>query len=161
MAAHDFHIITTWRIQGRIADIAAILTDAISLPEWWGEVYLSTAITAPGDENGIGRKVAVHSKGRLPYSIHFTAELVSSNMPHSWEIAASGDLTGRGVWRLDQQGDVVLVTYDWRVAADRPLFRRLAPIMRPLFAWNHNWAMAKGEAALKRELARRSVRQAA
>jgi hypothetical protein len=161
MAAHDFHIITTWRIPGRIADIAAILTDAVALPDWWGEVYLSTAITAPGDALGIGRKVAVHSKGRLPYAIRFTAELVSANMPHTWQIAATGDLTGQGVWRLEQQGDVALVIYDWRVAADRPLFRRLAPVMRPLFAWNHRWAMAKGEAALKRELVRRSGGQAA
>ena len=51
---------------------------------------------------------------------------------------------------------MALITYDWRVAADRPLFRRLAPIMRPLFAWNHNWAMARGAAALKRALARRA-----
>lgn len=156
MAAHDFHIITTWRVRGQIADIAAILTDALSLPDWWGEVYLSTAIISPGNADGIGRRVAVHSKGRLPYSIRFTAELLSANMPHRWEIAASGDLTGRGVWSLEQQGDMAIVSYDWRVAADRPLFRRLAPVMRPLFAWNHNWAMARGEAALKKVLARRS-----
>lgn len=156
MAPHDFHIITTWRIPGRIADIAAILTDAIALPDWWGEVYLSTAITAPGDEAGIGRKVAVQSKGRLPYHIVWTAELVSTHLPHSWEIAATGNLVGRGVWTPEQRGDVALVQYDWRVAADRPLFRRLAPLLRPLFAWNHNWAMARGEAALIRELARRS-----
>ena len=157
MAAHDFHIVTTWRIPGRIADSAAILTDAIALPDWWGEVYLSTAITDPGDENGIRRKVAVHSKGRLPYAIRFTAELISASMPHTWEIAASGDLTGRGIWTLTQQGGMAVVRYDWRVAADRPLFRRLAPVMRPLFAWNHRWAMARGEAALKRELALRSM----
>ena len=83
MSAHNFHIVTTWRIPGRIADIAAILTDVIALPDWWGEVYLSTAITDPGGENGIGRNVAVYSKGRLPYRIRFTAELVSANMPHT------------------------------------------------------------------------------
>ncbi|MCU0802911.1 MAG: hypothetical protein MUD11_14320 [Rhodobacteraceae bacterium] len=161
MAAHDFHIVTTWLIEGQISEIAAILTDALALPDWWGDVYLSTAITAAGDDRGIGRKVAVHSKGRLPYSIRFTAELVSANLPHRWDIAATGDLTGQGVWRLEQQEGVALVTYDWRVAADRPLFRRLAPIMRPVFAWNHRWAMARGEAALRRELIRRTGRMTA
>jgi hypothetical protein len=157
MAAKDFHIVTTWHIRGRIADIAAILTDAIALPDWWGQVYLSTAITAPGDANGIGRSVAVNSKGRLPYHIQWTATLTSSNAPHTWEIAASGNLSGRGIWTLTQQGPIAHVSYDWRVSADRPLFRILAPVMRPVFAWNHRWAMAQGAVALQAELVRRGL----
>jgi hypothetical protein len=155
MAAHAFHIVTSWRIRAEIDEVAAILTDAASLPRWWPAVYLAATITAPGDARSIGRKVAVRSKGKLPYHINWTAELLSADLPHRWEIAATGDLAGRGVWTLRQAGDVTVADYDWRVNADRPLFRILAPVLRPVFAWNHRWAMAQGEAALQREVIRR------
>jgi hypothetical protein len=155
MAAHAFHIITSWRIAGEMNEVADILTDATSLPRWWPEVYLTAEVITPGDARSIGRKVAFHSKGKLPYHINWTAELLSADLPHRWEIAATGDLIGRGVWTLRQAGGVTVADYDWRVNADRPLFRILAPVLRPAFAWNHRWAMARGEAALQREVIRR------
>ena len=47
------------------------------------------------------------------------------------------------------------VTYDWRIRADNPLLRALSFVLRPLFAWNHRWAMARGEESLRAELVRR------
>jgi hypothetical protein len=35
------------------------------------------------------------------------------------------------------------VRFDWRVHADRRLLRVLTPLLRPLFRWNHNWAIAR------------------
>ena len=151
---NEFRIVTRWTVEAPIARVAEILTDAERFPDWWGEVYLGIEVEAPGDENGIGRRVRVHSKGWLPYHIHWTGTLVEDDRPHRWVIEATGDLTGRGEWRLTQNGPLAEAVYDWRVTADRPLFRLLSPILSPIFAWNHRWAMAKGEAGLKRELAR-------
>lgn len=155
MAANAFRIVTTWTVEGTIAEAAAILQDSASLPRWWSEVYLGTEIVAPGGENGIGRKVAVHSKGWLPYHLHWTATLEDNRSPETWTVSATGDLDGRGVWRLTQKGPLARIEYDWEVRAERPILRLLSPLLKPLFAWNHRWAMAKGEAGLKRELARR------
>jgi hypothetical protein len=47
------------------------------------------------------------------------------------------------------------VTYDWLLRADKPLLRRLSWLLKPIFAANHRWAMARGEESLKLELARR------
>lgn len=47
------------------------------------------------------------------------------------------------------------ITYDWRIRADKPLLRYLSFAMRPIFAANHRWAMAKGEESLRLELAQR------
>jgi hypothetical protein len=157
MATNAFHIVTTWHITAGMDAVAAILTDATSLPRWWPEVYLAATVTAPGDARNIGRRVAVRTKGKLPYHINWTAELVSANLPHTWEIAASGDLTGRGVWTLTREGDVTVAVYDWKVRADRPLFRLLSPVLAPVFAWNHRWAMARGKEGLAREVVRRGV----
>lgn len=153
--AHEFGIVTPWRLQATAEEVAAVLTDAAALPHWWGQVYLSVAVVAPGDAAGIGRKVSVLSKGWLPYRIRWTAELVAADLPLHWTIRATGDLNGAGVWTLAEAGGWTEALYDWRVSADRPLFRLLAPILAPVFAWNHRWAMARGEEGLRRELIRR------
>jgi len=154
--ANEFRIVTQWVLQADIADIAAILTDAEALPRWWGDVYLAATVTDPGDENRIGRRVTVHSRGWLPYRLNWTATLVAADLPQSWQIAATGDLEGHGVWRLRQDGPRALVDYDWRVKAERPVLRVLSPLLAPVFAWNHRWAMARGLKGLRHELARRT-----
>ena len=62
---------------------------------------------------------------------------------------------GRGIWTLRQDGADVLVRYDWKILAEKPLLRDFSSIMKPIFGANHRWAMAKGEESLKLELARR------
>ena len=156
--ANEFRIVTRWQVQATAEEVAAVLSDAESLTRWWGQVYLAVAVIAPGDAAGIGRKVSVFSKGWLPYRLRWTGELVAADMPHSWTIRATGDLSGEGTWLLTETGGWTEVVYDWRVSADRPLFRWLAPLLAPVFAWNHRWAMARGEEGLKEEVVRSRVK---
>ena len=155
---NEFSLGCIWTVEGTIDEVADILTDALRLPEWWDEVYLGTKIISPGDGDGIGRQVAVHSKGRLPYELDWVATLVESDVPTRWLIAASGDLTGWGEWKLTQNRPFVEARCDWHVTADKPILRLLSPLLAPVFAWNHRLAMAKGEAGLRRELVRRRAR---
>ena len=55
----------------------------------------------------------------------------------------------------------MVITYDWRVSAGKPLLRRLGWLLRPAFAANHRWAMARGEESLKLELRRNRATTAA
>lgn len=155
---NEFRILTRWRVQATAEEVAAALTDASGLTRWWGQVYLEVKEVAPGDASGIGRKVMVLSKGWLPYRLRWTGELVEADLPRSWMIRATGDLTGQGVWRLREADGWTEVDYDWAVTADRPLFRWLSPVLAPVFAWNHRWAMARGEEGLQAELVRRRER---
>ncbi len=70
-------------------------------------------------------------------------------------IGAAGDLNGTGIWKFEQDGPEVVITYDWRVEAAKPLLRRLAWLLKPAFKANHVWAMAKGEESLRLEMRRR------
>ena len=136
------HLRSHWRLDGTIVEIA--------------DVYLSVQILAYGNARGIGKNVAVRTKGWLPYHLHWQGKLVDSNAPHDWRVQATGDLNGEVQWTLTQNGRVAEVSYDWRVTTDRLLFRLLAPLFRRLLVPNHAWAMAKGEAGLRAELVRRS-----
>jgi hypothetical protein len=156
-ASNEFRIPTRWRVRGRIGDVADILSDPLSFPRWWGQVYLGVQRLSSGDADGIGQRIAVHSRGWLPYHLHWTGTLVAADLPHRWTIRAEGDLTGIGHWHLTQDGDDTDIRFDWSVAADRPILRALSPVLKPLFAWNHRWAMARGLEGLKRELASRGA----
>lgn len=80
---------------------------------------------------------------------------MESDPLNRWMIAASGDLAGWGEWPLKQIGLKAEARYDWHITADKPILRLLLPVLAPVFAWNHHWAMAKTEAGLQRELVRR------
>ena len=49
----------------------------------------------------------------------------------------------------------MVITYDWRISATKPLLRRLSWLLRPAFSANHHWAMKRGEESLRLELRRR------
>lgn len=153
--AVEFHIVSHWRVEAKISEVADVLSEPQRFPNWWGDVYLGVKTIAKGDKNHIGQTVAVYSRGWLPYRLNWQGTLTQNNMPHSWAIKATGDLDGEGVWTLVQNGPIAEITYDWRVRSDRLLFRALAPLFRKLMISNHHWAMAKGETGLKAEITRR------
>jgi hypothetical protein len=41
------------------------------------------------------------------------------------------------------------VRFDWRVSAGRPFLRVLTPVLRPLFCWNHAWAITRAREGLE------------
>ena len=155
MATNDYAFVTRWRVPGSVEEVSDIFADTASLARWWSDVYLDVRILEPGDDGGLGRLVRLRTKGRLPYELRWTFRIVESRRPHGFTLQASGDFDGRGTWVFEQDGPYVNATFEWRVRADKPLLRSVSFLFKPLFAWNHRWAMARGEAGLRRELERR------
>jgi hypothetical protein len=151
----DYHFVTHWRVEATRQEVFDVLGDAAGLARWWPSVYLDVRVVDPGDDRGVGRVVELYTKGWLPYTLRWRFRVTESDPPRGFALAAEGDFVGRGVWTFEQAGRHVDVTYDWRIRADKPLLRRLAFLMRPLFEANHRWAMARGEESLVLELARR------
>jgi len=154
-AANLFELASDWRVEASVEEVNEVLRDVQRFPQWWGDVYLDVRELEAGDANGVGRRLALTTKGLLPYKMRWQARVAASRFPLGWSIEATGDLVGHGTWTLSQDGAFVDIHYLWQVRAERPLMRRLSPVMRPLFAANHRWAMARGLAGLRRELARR------
>jgi hypothetical protein len=150
-----YHFVTHWRVAGTCGEVADVLGDPLSLPQWWPAVYLTVEELAPPGPHGTGNRLRLLTKGWLPYTLQWDLVVVASNYPNGSTIEASGDLSGRGVWTIRQDGAAVVVTYDWRVRAEKRLLRNLSFLLRPVFAANHRWAMTQGEESLKLELARR------
>ena len=71
---------------------------------------------------------------------------------------ASGDFDGSGEWTIHAvDPSLTEATYVWAITATKPLLKYLSPLLRPLFEWNHRWAMSRGEESLREELKRRAV----
>jgi len=152
---NQYHFLSRWRVEGTCGEVADILGDALALVRWWPSVYLAVEEIAPERADGTGRRVRLHTKGWLPYTLRWEFEVVESRRPYGFAIAANGDFDGRGVWTFTQDGGSVDITYDWRLRAEKPLLRNLSFLLRPIFEANHRWAMAQGETSLRLELARR------
>lgn len=155
MDSNDYHFVTTWRVQGTSGEVADILRDPLDLVRWWPAVYLEAEETVRPDTRGRGQRVRLKTRGWLPYTLLWELEVVESLYPSRFAIEARGDFVGRGVWTLSQHETSVEARYDWHIRAEKPLLRALSPVLRPLLAANHRWAMAQGEESLRLELARR------
>lgn len=151
---NEYVFVTRWRVEASVEEVSAILDDAEALPRWWPSVYLEVRKLPDGS-------VDLYTKGWLPYTLRWQFRVTDSRKPYGFSLEASGDLVGRGVWTLRQDGRFADVEYDWRVRADKPLLRHGSFVFKPLFAANHRWAMARGEESLKLELQRRHARTAA
>jgi hypothetical protein len=66
---------------------------------------------------------------------------------------AHGELDGVGLWNFHDEPEGTHVRYLWRVAVTRPWMRLLAPILAPVFAWNHNKVMRWGLEGARKRLA--------
>ena len=153
--AADYEFRTVWRVAGTAGEVRDVLADGPSLPRWWPAVYLSVATVNEGEESGTGGETALFTKGWLPYTLRWTLRVTEPVTDAGFALAATGDLIGTGRWTFTQDGSEVVITYDWRVSASKPLLRRLTWVLRPVFSANHRWAMARGEESLRLELRRR------
>ena len=151
----EYAFLSRWRVEATCGEVADILGDALALARWWPSVYLRVDELRPPDAGGLGRRVRLHTKGWLPYTLTWEFEVVESAYPYGFTLVASGDFDGRGVWTFTQDGAFVDIVYDWRLRAEKPLLRNLSFLLKPVFEANHRWAMAQGEASLKLELSRR------
>ncbi|MDB5669312.1 MAG: hypothetical protein JWO25_271 [Alphaproteobacteria bacterium] len=147
----DFDFLTEWRLRAPLDRIWARLRDVESWPAWWSSVAAVETL-APGDAEGIDAVHRLTWKTALPYRLAFETRVVRIEPKRRIEAEAVGELTGRGVWTLDPIEAGVCVRYRWQVAPHKPWMRRLAPLLRPVFAWNHEVVMERGRIGLEASL---------
>ena len=143
-AAYVF--VDEWDVDAPIEAVFEALADARTYPEWWRPVYLTVESDGPAE---VGRSSQQYFKGRLPYRLRTKSQIVALERPRRFETEVEGDLSGRGIWTLTSNDGRTHVRFDWQVNADRPLLRYLTPLLRPLFRWNHNWAIARAMEGLE------------
>jgi hypothetical protein len=147
----DYALTTEWVLDAPIEAIYAALAAPETWPRWWRYVE-TVALVRKGDAEGIG---AVHRytwSSRLPYRLSFDMETTALARPYRIQAVARGDLTGTGRWDLAAEGRNARVRYTWCVTTGKRWMNALAPLLAPVFAWNHDQVMAEGGRGLARHL---------
>lgn len=152
-----YHFTTQWRLQAPITPVWEIITAPETWPEWWKGV-ISVQRRAAGDAAGIGSVYHYVFRSRLPYHLEFEMETVRRQPPTLLEGRATGELAGSGLWQLSEANGITSVQYDWQVRTGKRWMNLLAPVARPLFAWNHDVIMAWGGEGLARRLQTRLLK---
>jgi hypothetical protein len=109
----------------------------------------------PGDDEGVGSLGRYVWKSRLPYRLEFEMRITTVHRPRLMEGRSVGELTGTGRWRLFEDDGTTAVLYEWNVETTRAWMNLLAPLARPVFAWNHDAVMRWGGEGLARHLGAR------
>jgi uncharacterized protein YndB with AHSA1/START domain len=152
----EYRFLTTWCLEAPIEPVWEAIYDSERWPEWWRGVE-SVVEIAPGDDDGVGQVARYVWKSRLPYELEFEVVTTRVDRPHLLEGEASGELAGTGRWRLFEADGTTAVLYEWNVRTTRAWMNLMAPIARPVFAWNHDWVMRNGGQGLARRLGARLI----
>ena len=148
MSASAYHFEDHWKIPHPIDHVWEVLATPVKFPEWWQGVYLKATALDPA-----ARQIAVLTKGWLPYKLRWTIETIRTEKPNLIEFKASGDFaTDSSKWILRPEGKGTLVTLDWNPKVEKPIVKFLSPVLKPVFEWNHHWAMNRGEKQLAQYL---------
>jgi uncharacterized protein YndB with AHSA1/START domain/mannose-6-phosphate isomerase-like protein (cupin superfamily) len=148
-----------WDVAAPPAAVFGALADGRTYPEWWTPVYLEVEADGPA---AVGQASRQRFTGRLPYHLRTRSVIVALDAPHTITADVDGDLRGRGTWTLTPTpGGGTHERFDWRVRAGRPLLAVLTPLLRPLFRWNHAWAIARAIDGLEPYAQRRAADGAA
>ena len=147
----DYSFLTTWRFDAPMARVWDELTHPERWSEWWPGVHAVSQV-APGGAHGVGARFANRWRSVLPHTVEFTTTVVAVDEPHLIEVVSSGELEGVGRWRL-YEGAGVAVTFEWIVRTTPAWINALSLVAKPLFAWNHEVIMRRGERGLRARLA--------
>jgi uncharacterized protein YndB with AHSA1/START domain len=147
----SYALVSEWHLDASIGRVWQALFDVDSWPKWWPYVRAVQLVKA-GDPAGIGAVRRYTWGSRLPYTLSFEMRSTVVQAPHLLEGEATGELTGNGRWTLKETGATTRVRYDWTVVTTREWMNVLAPLLAPVFRWNHGQVMAAGGQGLARYL---------
>jgi uncharacterized protein YndB with AHSA1/START domain len=149
----EYRFLQEWIVPAPVEQAYDLIGDQNSYPEWWGDVFLE--VEGDAGPPRPGRRARLLTKGFLPYKIRWTAEITEVDPPHGFSFELEGDFEGGGTWRFEPVEGGTKALFDWRPIVRKRLIHNLTPVLRPLFAANHNWSMRRGQEGVVREAHRR------
>lgn len=151
MRTERYALVTHWHLAMPIDSVWDALAAPEAWPHWWRYVE-AVELLVPGNADGVGAVRRYTWSSRLPYRLCFDMRTTAVARPTRLEGEASGDLDGMGCWSLQPAGDSTRVQYEWTVATSQKWMNALAPLLAPVFAWNHDQVMHEGGRGLARHL---------
>lgn len=152
-----FDLVSHWRLDAPVSRVWRAITETESWPRWWPGVVGVRKLRS-GDGTGVGLLQEITFRTGLGYRLHLQLEVTEVLTEERLRAKAAGTLAGEGIWLMKQAapeaGGHTDVTFVWRVTLPPGVLRRLAPVLGPLFRWNHKRVMRAGRIGLIQYLLR-------
>jgi len=153
--ANDYRFVTEWTFEASVDRVFPWISRPLDYPRWWPEVFVTAKDITAGASDGVGQVLEVRTRLWLPSILRHQATIVEVAAPIRMSFETTGGFGGLGIWTLWDHGSTTMVRLNWKFRADSAAFRWFWWVLRPVFFASYRWAMARGEAALRRELAKR------
>ncbi len=147
----DYHFVTKWKVKAPVAAVWAEINNPEEWPLWWRYVRKVDLLKA-GNAEGVGSLRRFEWTSALPYRLAFDLETTVVDPFKRLEGQASGELEGVGIWTFQEEGEWTVLRYDWIVKTNKQWMIHLAPLLRPMFSWNHEKVMEVGRKGLGQRL---------
>lgn len=144
-----YRFVTKWVMETTASQAWEVLKSQ-NYGDWWEGVTVN--VLDSGDKAGLGGISEIIFKTKLPYKISFKSRLTKLDSPSLIEMEVFGELEGTGRYDIAQSGDVTNIVYTWDIQSNRVWMNRMAPVMKPLFVWNHDQVMHRGAVGLAKHL---------
>jgi hypothetical protein len=116
-SAYAYRFETNWTFEADKGQVWALIS-GVDYGAWWHGVS-TELISKSGSPDGIGNKYEFVVRTKLPYKLKFVTEIMAARVPDYLATRATGDLEGRGIWSLKQEGRLTRVRFLWRVNAHK------------------------------------------
>ncbi|GAB5449126.1 SRPBCC family protein [Gymnodinialimonas sp.] len=152
----DFDMTTEWTFRVEPEELTAIVLDPERLDQWCSRVFLKADVIEKGRPDGLGMKMHLHAKGKLPFSFDFFAEITELVRHKSMTITLNGDFEGVGESRSEPIGDGLCISkMRWKVDVHQRQIKPFLFILKPIGRLNHDWAVRRVCMQLQKEIDRR------
>lgn len=152
----EYLFVSKWRFDAPVEQVWEAIVHVEAWPQWWPGVESVKALR-PGDARGLGRIDRYTWKSRLPYRLVFDLSITQCEAPAKFGGDAIGELAGTALWNLQSDGGTTSTQFTWNVRTTQWWMNLLAPIARPIFAWNHDVIMEWGADGLAKHLGARRL----
>ena len=147
----EYHFVSIWQIQAPIQRVWEEIYHAERWPSW-RKYVVGVDELEPGAANGVGKRLHLLFRTRLPYTLGFDVRVTHVQPPSELVAETTGELEGTGRWTLTSVDGGTRVRYNWDIRTTRRWMNLLAPVGRPAFSWNHDELMRAGAQSLARRL---------
>jgi len=148
----DYDFRTTWTITAPRHRVSTAIQDMRSWPTWWPG--LRSVEVKNVHKKIVGSRVHMAWGARLGYTLRIEITITNYMADSRIDFTSVGDLVGGGSWSLKDgdQIDTTAINILWHVATTKRWMNISAPLLRPIFIFNHYLLMRAGQKGLRHYL---------